>query len=114
MTFRRPRLGLLAFVAILAVLALVATIVWAFHLERKAQEERRKDRAFLVSRTDHLLCERMNRERDILGDLIRRIIAQNTTTESRKQAAEFFAQELERLKPEDCTELPSANGEMEE
>jgi hypothetical protein len=66
------------------------------------REQRLEDAAV----SDHLLCQRINVERDILSDLIRGVIAAEAS-ETRQQRAEFFADSLDRLQPKNCRTLPS-------
>lgn len=81
-----------------------------YEIEKQSARESdiRAERVELAARTDRLICRRLNAERDILADLIRNVIAGNEDSRNRQSTATFFADALERLKPDNCNALPSS------
>lgn len=81
--------------------------------DQRAFERFRVQRAKDVNATAVLICRKLNASNGVTAEIIRRFLAlppPPAPTPARRESRRILAQALPKLKPENCTKLPTRRG----
>lgn len=105
----RDRLALAGYLVLVLFGALV---FWRLETTIERVDELRHNRALVTTQADLIICKARNSDRDILADLVRGIIVAGRSSTPRQNPVVRHELQLalHRLRPIDCTALPSNDG----